>query len=118
METSDRLIDYKAYAGFLRKVTEDPVDSRVLRDAILSKTDENTEMQIAWIILKRLLLAASILLVCASGVAGFGYVLYGHEDKGESDLWNLSRTDDKAADGAMRLYEAYEHSMKVREKNF
>lgn len=62
MEKSDDYIDFKAYTRYLRRVTGEPADPEALRKAILSKTAETTEMQTAYVILKRLVAAAALLL--------------------------------------------------------
>ena len=62
MEKSDDYIDFKAYTRYLRRVTGEPADPAALRKAILSKTAETTEMQTAYVILKRLVVAAALLL--------------------------------------------------------
>lgn len=62
MEKSDDYIDFKAYIRYLRRVTGEPADPEALRKAILSKTAETTEMQTAYVILKRLVAAAALLL--------------------------------------------------------
>lgn len=62
MEKSDDYIDFKAYIRYLRRVTGEPADPEALRKKILSKTAETTEMQTAYIILKRLLAAAALLV--------------------------------------------------------
>jgi hypothetical protein len=62
MEKSDDYIDFKAYIRYLRRVTGEPGDPEALRKAILSKTAETTEMQTAYVILKRLVAAAALLL--------------------------------------------------------
>lgn len=62
MEKSDDYIDFKAYIRYLRRVTGEPADPEALRKTILSKTAETTEMQTAYVILKRLVAAAALLL--------------------------------------------------------
>jgi hypothetical protein len=62
MEKSDDYIDFKAYTRYLRRVTGEPADPEALRKKILSKTAETTEMQTAYVILKRLVAAAALLL--------------------------------------------------------
>lgn len=62
MEKSDDYIDFKAYTRYLRRVTGEPTDPEALRKTILSKTAETTEMQTAYVILKRLVAAAALLL--------------------------------------------------------
>lgn len=62
MEKSDDYIDFKAYIRYLRRVTGEPADPEALRKKILSKTAETTEMQTAYVILKRLVAAAALLL--------------------------------------------------------
>lgn len=62
MEKSDDYIDFKAYTRYLRRVTGEPADPEALRKTILSKTAETTEMQTAYVILKRLVAAAALLL--------------------------------------------------------
>lgn len=62
MEKSDDYIDFKAYTRYLRRVTGEPDDPEALRKKILSKTAETTEMQTAYVILKRLVAAAALLL--------------------------------------------------------
>ena len=63
MEKSDDYIDFKAYTRYLRRVTGEPADPEALRKKILSKTAETTEMQTAYVILKRLVAAAALLLI-------------------------------------------------------
>ena len=62
MGKSDDYIDFKAYIRYLRRVTGEPADPEALRKTILSKTAETTEMQTAYVILKRLVAAAALLL--------------------------------------------------------
>lgn len=118
MVRSDKYIDYEAYVGYLRKVTGNPSDPCRLTDAVLSKAEEHTELQTAHIILKRLLIAASILLICALCAGGFGYFSSENESDENSDLWKSSRMESGNSEGAMRLYEAYEHSIERRVKFF
>ena len=118
MAQSDKYIDYEAYIGYLRKVTGSPSDPDRLKDAVLSRIEENTELQTALVILKRLVMAASILLICALCAGGFGYFTSGDGSDGESDLWRSSRTESSKSECAMRLYEAYENSIARRSESF
>ena len=118
MAQSDKYIDYEAYVGYLRKVTGSPSDPDRLKDAVFSRTEENTELQTALVILKRLVMAASILLIRALCVGGFGYFTSEDGSDGESDLWRSSRIESSRPEGAMRLYEAYENSIERRSESF
>ena len=62
MEKSDDYIDFKAYTRYLRRVTGEPGDPAALRKTILSTTAETTEMQTAYVLVKRLVAAAALLL--------------------------------------------------------
>lgn len=65
MERSDDYIEFKAYIRYLRKVTGEPADPEELRKTILSKTRESTEMQTAYMILKRIIVSAAVVLIFA-----------------------------------------------------
>lgn len=64
MEKSDEYIDYAAYVRFLVKVTEKHPGVPAIRKAVLEKTVEKSEMQMLWIILKKLAFAAAVVIAC------------------------------------------------------
>ena len=126
MGKSDEYIDFKAYMRYLGKVTGEPADPDRLKKAVLARTEERTELQTALSLLKSLSVAAAIVLVCALGAAGLGYASAAGGDKagrgkaGENEtgeeLWSRARVEDRGPRGALRLYDAYEHSKEIREK--
>lgn len=118
MERSDDYIDFKAYIRYLKKVTGEPADPEALKSKILSKTTETTEtteMQTAYMILKRLTVVAAVVLILA-----FCSVLYGYFSKGEvldkTMIWTDARVYENGRTPASRLYEAYRNSSEIREK--
>ena len=121
MGKSDEYIDFKAYMRYLGKVTGEPADPDRLRNAVLARAEERTELQTALSLLKSLSVAAAIVLVCALGAAGLGYASAAGGDKAGRDkageeLWSRARVEDRGPRGALRLYEAYEHSKEIKEK--
>lgn len=136
MGKSDEYIDFKAYMRYLGKVTGEPADPDRLRNAVLARAEERTELQTALSLLKSLSVAAAIVLVCALGAAGLGYASAAGGDKagrdkagrdkagrdkaGENEageeLWSRARVEDRGPRGALRLYDAYEHSKEIMEK--
>lgn len=126
MGKSDEYIDFKAYLRYLGKVTGEPADPDRLKKAVLARAEERTELQTALSLLKSLGVAAAIVLVCALGAAGLGYASDAGGDKagrdkaGENEageeLWSRARVEDRGPRGALRLYEAYEHSKEIKEK--
>lgn len=121
MGKSDEYIDFKAYMRYLGKVTGEPADPDRLRNAVLARAEERTEMQTALSLLKSLSVAAAIVLVCALGAAGLGYASAAGGDKAGRDkageeLWSRARVEDRGPRGVLRLYDAYEHSKEIREK--
>ena len=121
MGKSDEYIDFKAYMRYLGKVTGEPADPDRLRNAVLARAEERTELQTALSLLKSLSVAAAIVLVCALGAAGLGYASAAGGDKAGRDkageeLWSRARVEDRGPRGALRLYDAYEHSKEIREK--
>lgn len=121
MGKSDEYIDFKAYMRYLGKVTGEPADPDRLRNAVLARAEERTELQTALSLLKSLSVAAAIVLVCALGAAGLGYASAAGGDKAGRDkageeLWSRARVEDRGPRGVLRLYDAYEHSKEVREK--
>ncbi len=121
MGKSDEYIDFKAYLRYLGKVTGEPADPDRLKKAVLARTEERTELQTALSLLKSLGVAAAIVLVCALGAAGLGYVSAADEnetgeDETGGELWSRARVEDRGPRGALRLYDAYEHSKEIREK--
>ena len=126
MGKSDEYIDFKAYLRYLGKVTGEPADPDRLKKAVLARTEEHTELQTALSLLKSLSVAAAIVLVCALGAAGLGYASAAGGDKAGRDkareneageeLWSRARVEDRGPRGALRLYEAYEHSKEIKEK--
>lgn len=115
MARSDDYIDFKAYIGYLRKVTGGPADPDVLKKAILAKSVEPTEMQVALLILKRVTVAAAAVLVIFFFSALYGYLADG-DVCNEEELWTDARVDDRERTPVTRLYEAYRHSSEIREK--
>lgn len=121
MGKSDEYIDFKAYMRYLGKVTGEPADPDRLRNAVLARAEEHTELQTALSLLKSLSVAAAIVLVCALGAAGLGYASAAGGDKAGRDkageeLWSRARVEDRGPRGALRLYDAYEHSKEIKEK--
>ena len=131
MGKSDEYIDFKAYMRYLGKVTGEPADPDRLRNAVLARAEERTELQTALSLLKSLSVAAAIVLVCALGAAGLGYASAAGGDKAGGDkagrdkageneageeLWSRARVEDRGPRGALRLYDAYEHSKEIKEK--
>ena len=121
MGKSDEYIDFKAYMRYLGKVTGEPADPDRLRNAVLARAEERTELQTALSLLKSLSVAAAIVLVCALGAAGLGYASAAGGDKAGRDkageeLWSRARVEDRGPRGALRLYDADEHSKEIREK--
>ena len=121
MGKSDEYIDFKAYLRYLGKVTGEPADPDRLRNAVLARAEERTELQTALSLLKSLSVAAAIVLVCALGAAGLGYASAAGGDKAGRDkageeLWSRARVEDRGPRGVLRLYDAYEHSKEIREK--
>ena len=121
MGKSDEYIDFKAYMRYLGKVTGEPADPDRLRNAVLARAEERTELQTALSLLKSLSVAAAIVLVCALGAASLGYASAAGRDKaGENEageeLWSRARVEDRGPRGVLRLYDAYEHSKEIREK--
>ena len=121
MGKSDEYIDFKAYMRYLGKVTGEPADPDRLRNAVLARAEERTELQTALSLLKSLSVAAAIVLVCALGAAGLGYASAAGGDKAGRDkageeLWSRARVEDRGPRGALRLYDAYEHSKEIKEK--
>lgn len=126
MGKSDEYIDFKAYMRYLGKVTGEPADPDRLRNAVLARAEERTELQTALSLLKSLSVAAGIVLVCALGAAGLGYASAAGGDKagrdkaGENEageeLWSRARVEDRGPRGVLRLYDAYERSKEIREK--
>ena len=121
MGKSDEYIDFKAYMRYLGKVTGEPADPDRLRNAVLARAEERTELQTALSLLKSLSVAAAIVLVCTLGAAGLGYASAAGGDKAGRDkageeLWSRARVEDRGPRGVLRLYEAYEHSKEIREK--
>lgn len=70
MGKSDEYIDYKAYIGYLRKMTGTPADPALLRKKILDGTIRRSEMQTAYMLLKKLV-AAIILMALSAVVLSF-----------------------------------------------
>ena len=121
MGKSDEYIDFKAYMRYLGKVTGEPADPDRLRNAVLARAEERTELQTALSLLKSLSVAAAIVLVGALGAAGLGYASAAGGDKAGRDkageeLWSRARVEDRGPRGVLRLYDAYEHSKEIREK--
>lgn len=121
MGKSDEYIDFKGYMRYLGKVTGEPADPDRLRNAVLARAEERTELQTALSLLKSLSVAAAIVLVCALGAAGLGYASAAGGDKAGRDkageeLWSRARVEDRGPRGVLRLYDAYEHSKEIREK--
>ena len=126
MGKSDEYIDFKAYLRYLGKVTGEPADPDRLRNAVLARAEERTELQTALSLLKSLSVAAAIVLVCALGAAGLGYASAAGGDKAGRDkareneageeVWSRARVEDRGPRGVLRLYDAYEHSKEIREK--
>lgn len=126
MGKSDEYIDFKAYMRYLGRVTGEPADPDRLRNAVLARAEERTELQTALSLLKSLSVATAIVLVCALGAAGLGYASAAggdkagrdkaRENKAGEELWSRARVEDRGPRGVVRLYDAYEHSKEIREK--
>ena len=121
MGKSDEYIDFKAYMRYLGRVTGEPADPDRLRNAVLARAEARTALQPALSLLKSLSVAAAIVLVCALGAAGLGYASAAGGDKAGRDkageeLWSRARVEDRGPRGALRLYDAYEHSKEIWEK--
>jgi len=115
MERSDEYIDFKAYTRYLKKVTGEPADPDALKEAVLAKALESTEMHMAYILLRRLTAAAAVLLIIALCSAMYGY-FSSESIIDEKEVWTDARMDDRGRNPASRLYEAYKHSNEIREK--
>lgn len=113
MGKSDEYIEYDAYVRYLKKVTGEPDHFQKVKDDVLEKAVENTEMQMALMILKRLTVAVSITVVISLLAGGIGYLSVDKEYE-PVNLWSRSRDGGEDAEGALRLYEAYEHSAALR----
>ena len=72
MGRSDDYIDFNAYVGYLRKVAGHPGNPQAIRRMVLEKADERTEMQTAYMLLKKLAAAIALLIV----VLGLIILLY------------------------------------------
>ena len=115
MEKSTGNIEFDAYVGYLKKVTEEPADLKKLGKTVLKIAVENTEMQNALALLKRLAIAAMIVLMCAICMALSGMISYGLDGEESENIWYRARMKDNKADGAVRLYNAYGHSKEIHD---
>lgn len=116
MGKSDEYIEYDAYMRYLKKVTGEQADQQKMKEAVLSQTAERTELQTAFILIKRLSAAAAIVIICALGMAGFALASSSGTRGEEDNLWCRARIEGRDSKGGMKLYEAYEHSKHIREK--
>lgn len=69
MEKSDEYIDYAAYVRFLAKVTKRNPYASYLKNKVLENAVEKSELQTLWIIIKKLVLIASVVVACLLGIA-------------------------------------------------
>ncbi len=76
MGKSDDYIDFKAYIGYLGKVTGRPADAHSIRESVLSKAAGRTEMQTAHLLLKRLSVIVVAIVLAAFCVACYAYLKY------------------------------------------
>ena len=65
MGRSDEYIDYKAYVGYLRRMTCKPADPDALRKNIVSYAAGRSEMQTAYALLRALSVVVSVILLAA-----------------------------------------------------
>lgn len=65
MGKSGEYIDYKAYVGYLRRMTGRPDDPDALRKNIVSFAAGRSEMQTAYVLLKALSIAAAAILLAS-----------------------------------------------------
>ena len=115
MAKSDDYIDFKAYIRYLGKVSCEPADPEAMKKRILGKTAGQTEMHTAYVIMKRVVVAAAAVLIVALGSALYGYLSDG-EVLPEENLWSESRLKNvPERNPAFRLYEAYRHSSEIRD---
>lgn len=115
MEKSDDYIDYKAYARYLRKVTGAQADLDRIKDSVLRQTEEKTEMQTAYQLLKGVCIAAASVVIVAAVAALAGLAGYEEMPEAGMDLWSESRVPHGKKDKAVRLYEAYLFSNGINE---
>lgn len=116
MGKSDDYIDFKAYTRYLRKVTGEPADPEALRQAILDNAVDHTEMQTAYVLLKRLAVVASAIVAFAFCTALYAYFNSSGAAAEEEVLWMDARADNHGRSVASRLYEAYRHSSEIWDK--
>lgn len=104
-------IEFDAYVGYLKKVTVEPADPVRLKSAVLKSAVENTEMQNALVLLKRLTMAAAIVLVCAIWMAWLGLNISERRGESSESIWYSARIDGVETDSAVKLYHAYNNSI-------
>lgn len=114
MGKSDEYIEFAAYLRYLKKVTGGPSDEHRLKEKILSKTVEKTELQTALGIVKRLAASAVIVVICAMGVAGFALMSSSGKQSDKDGVWERSREEKNDSKSGLKLYDAYEHSKMIR----
>ena len=69
MGRSCKYIDYKAYVGYLRRMTCQPADPDALHRIIVSFAAGRSEMQTAYVLLKALSIVAAVILAVTVIVA-------------------------------------------------
>lgn len=116
MAKSDDYIDFKAYIGYLRKVTGTPRNPQKLRQAVLDQAVERTELQTAHLLLKRLVAAAAVIVLIVFSAASYAYLSVTPEPCEDQELWKEARVEGPRRSSAQRLYEAYRSSSEIREK--
>lgn len=116
MGKSDEYIEFAAYLRYLKKVTGGPADERQFKEKIFSRTVEKTELQTALGIVKRLAASAVIVVICAMGVAGFALMSSSGKQSDKDSVWERSREEKNDSKSGLKLYDAYEHSKRIREK--
>lgn len=136
MEKPDKEIDYRAYAGFIRKVSAEVHDNDRIAAQVMARIGQSgTEMHTAASIFLRILMAASVVLLLVFGTMLYGYyatdIRPGHPEgfwlrmefrqaathglQEEGLLWSAVRAEEPAHQKTgIRLYDAYVHSEALR----
>ena len=116
MGKSDEYIEFAAYLRYLKKVTGGPADEREFKEKIFSRTVEKTELQTALGLVRRLAAAAVVVVLCAIGVAGLALISSSGKQRDNVSIWEKSRVENNDSKSGLKLYDAYEHSKRIREK--
>lgn len=136
MEKSDKEIDYRAYAGFMRQVSAEAHDNERIAAQVMARIGRcGTEMHTAGSIFLRIGMAASVVLLLAFGTMLYGYYATdirpghpkrfwlrtefrqaaAHGSQEEGQLWAAVRAERPAQrKTGIRLYDAYVHSEALR----